>query len=124
MKLLRSMLAAVLAAAALLASAQQAPFMPIGTTNVAVTGTAQTLTMPNLAGATRQMVFTNVGTQTVFFVCDGTNSASPTTATASNGMPIMANSQFVTTLNNAIVSCSVIAAGTGSTLYATSGFGQ
>lgn len=124
MKLLRSMLVALAAAAALLASAQQAPFNPIATSSIAVTGTAQTHTLPNVAGATRQMVFTNIGTLTVFFLCNGTSETAPTTATASNGMPMLASTQFVLTLHQSITSCSVIASGAGSTLYTTAGFGQ
>jgi hypothetical protein len=125
MKLLRNMLAALLAAAALVAAAQQAPFAPASTTNIAVTASAQTFTLPSvMVGVNRQMVLTNVGSQTVFAVCDGTLSAAPTTATTSNGMPLLANSQVVITMQYTISSCSVIAAAVGSTLYATSGIGQ
>lgn len=109
---------------ALSALAQQAPFTPVATTSIAVTASAQTHTLPNVAGATRQMVFTNVGTQTVFFLCDGTLQTAPTTVTSSNGMPIGAGVAFIVTLPYQITRCSVIAGSTGSTLYTTSGFGQ
>lgn len=101
------------------ASAQMIPFSPLTTVNVVVTGTAQTLALPtDQSGVTSaQVVIQNVGTQTVFFRTDGT------TATASNGMPIQAGQAFVITITNKLFSLSVIAATTGSTLYATVGVG-
>jgi hypothetical protein len=107
------------------AAAQLNPFTPVSTASIAVTGTAQTLTLPLAnTGMARQVVLSNVGTQTVFLVCDGINGTSPTTATTSNGMPMLANTQIVISLGAAVISCSVIASTTGSTLYATGGSGS
>jgi len=88
------------------------------TTALAVTGSNQTLTLsPNGGAMTRSMRLANIGTQTVF-VALGTVTSSVTTS-----MPILANSVEVFTLPASITTLSVIAAGTGSTLYATIGDG-
>lgn len=118
MKTLR-LLAASLALVAL--SAFSAPFAPLDTTNLAVTGTAQNLTLSTERVANtfqRQVVLTNIGTQTVFFRHDGT------TATVANGMPLIANSQVVLTLPYSTNALSAIAGAVGSTLYATVGAGE
>jgi hypothetical protein len=88
------------------------------TTALAVTGSNQTLTLlPNGGAMTRSMRLANIGTQTVF-VALGTVTSSVTTS-----MPILANSVEVFTLPASITTLSVIADGTGSTLYATIGDG-
>lgn len=114
----------LLAGLALLASLAQAqtqpPFQPINTASIAVTGTAQTLTLPtDLSGTGKvQYVVANIGTQTVFYRCDGT------VATAGNGMPIGAGVTFLVSLPASTTTCSVIAGSTGSTVYFTVGVGQ
>jgi hypothetical protein len=119
--MLRRLLFAILLGLSFGAHAQLFPFQlsAVDTTNLAVTSSAQNITLPSAQAGpvSRQIVFSNVGTQTVFFRCDGA------TATVSNAMPIMANSQFILTHSSA-ATCSAIAVGTGSTLYATSGIGQ
>jgi hypothetical protein len=121
--MLRRFLLACLAGLALCANAQTInPFQPqdgVSTTSLAVTGTAQNITLPvgSPAGAYRQLVFTAVGTVTIFYRCDGV------TATVANSMPMLANSQFIVTIPGSVLTCSVIAGGVGTTLYATSGFG-
>lgn len=88
------------------------------TTALAVTESNQTLTLsPNGGAMTRSIRLVNIGTQTVF-VALGTVTSSVTTS-----MPILANSVEVFTLPAGITTLSVIAAGTGSTLYATVGDG-
>jgi hypothetical protein len=89
------------------------PFSPKGdTVNIAVTGTAQDLALTEGHGTVR---IANVGNQTVFIHFQ-------TTATVSNGIPLLANSAEVFA-KGAASSLSVIAAGTGSTLYVTTGEG-
>jgi hypothetical protein len=107
-----------LLALSLALSAGAEPFRPAETSNIAVTGTAQSLTLPAPSVSLRQVVLTNVGTQTVFYRDDGT------TATAANGMPLLANSQVVVSIKNNTTALSVIAATTGSTLYVTVGAGE
>lgn len=109
----------VLAAGAVFAQTI-APFLPQGTTSVAVTGTAQTLSIgtTTLPSTLTQLVLTNVGTQTVFYRADGT------TATTSNAMPIIANSHVTVSVPSYTTALSVISSTTGSTLYATVGAGQ
>jgi hypothetical protein len=126
---LRHIIAAgILAAAASVALAQQDPFTPArgaNTTNVAATSAAATLTLPTtIAGLTRQVVITTIGSQIAFFLCDGTSTSSPTTATVSNAQPAMPYTAFILTLPSSITACSVIAAASGSTVYATVGFGR
>lgn len=121
---------AVLAAALLAVAAQAFPFVPVGpTTNLAVTASAQSITLPTVVSTPSSVryaadfglqsyVLSNLGTQTVFLRCDGT------TATASNAMPLLANAQVVVSLDKSVTTCSAIAASTGSTLYATVGAGE
>ena len=113
-------LLALFAALPIFAAAQLSPFAQFAqsTVNVAVTGTAQNLTIATAEVSARQVVFTNVGTQTVFFRCDGV------TATSSNAMPLLSNSQVVLTIPGPQTTCSAIASTTGSTMYATVGSGQ
>ena len=90
-------------------------FSPMGdTVNVAVTGTAQSLT---LTVGNYNVRLANVGTQTIFVRFDGT------TATATNALPMLPNTveMFAKGASTAI---SVIAGTTGSTLYATTGVGE
>jgi hypothetical protein len=106
------------------------PFVPTGpTTNLAVTASAQNLTLPTVSSVPSQLaavtdlglysyLLVNVGTQTVFFRCDGV------TATVSNATPIAAGMAYAISLDKAITTCSGIAASTGSTLYATIGRGE
>ena len=95
-----------------------AAFAQIGATvNVAVTGTAQTLTpTPPATNVDATVRLANIGTQTVFVNFQAT-------ATTANGIPILANSVEVFALG-AAASLSVIAAAVGSTLYATTGMGE
>lgn len=125
MKRFFAAIAACLLSAAALAAP---PLFPLGTTNVAVTGTAATLTLSTATTSARirsidnlglkQLVLTNVGTQTVFVTVDGT------TATAANGMPLLPNSQVVVSVDFSQATVSAIASSTGSTLYATLGIGE
>jgi hypothetical protein len=120
--MLRRLLFAILLGLSFGAHAQLFPFQlsAVDTTNLAVTSSAQNITLPSAQAGpvSRQIVFSQTsGTQTVFIRCDGA------TATVSNAMPIMANSQFILTHSSA-ATCSAIAVGTGSTLYTTSGIGQ
>lgn len=88
------------------------------TSALAVIGSNQTLKLsPNGGAMTRSIRLANIGTQTVF-VALGTETSSVTTS-----MPILANSVEVFTLPASIDTLSVIAADTGSTLYATIGDG-
>jgi hypothetical protein len=125
---MKRILAALAACLASLAFAF--PFVPIGpTTNLSVTGTAANITLPTAGTAPTQVastadfglytyVFSNIGTQTIFFRCDGT------TATASNAMPIQAGKDYEIALDKSVTACSFIAAGAGSSVYATIGKGQ
>jgi hypothetical protein len=85
------------------------------TSSLAVTGTAQNLTLPTMmqGGAVRLL---NVGTQVVFVRFDAV------TVTVANGMPLMPGmpEAFGIGADDAI---QAIAAGAGSTLYATMGDG-
>ena len=94
-------------------------FSPIGdTVNVAVTATAQTLTLtsPGAGTGNATLRLANKGSETVFFHFLAT-------ATLSNGVPILPNTVEVFDLGG-LTSLSVIAAATGSTLYATTGVGD
>lgn len=98
------------------------PFQPAptaaSTTALAVTAANQTMTLsPNGGTQTRSVRLANIGTQTVF-VALGTVTSSVTTS-----MPVLANSVEVFTLPGGVTTLSVIAAATGSTLYATIGDG-
>jgi hypothetical protein len=87
------------------------------TVNVAVTGSAQNLTFTAPATNTSPVLrLCNIGTQTVFINFQAT-------ATVSNGIPLLANSAE-TFEQGSTTTLSVIAATTGSTLYATTGFGE
>lgn len=121
-------LALALAAVAIAASAF--PFVPTGpTTNLVVTASAQSLTLPTVLSVPSQAstvtdfglysyLLVNIGTQTVFFRCDGV------TATVSVGTPIAAGMAYVISLDKTVTACSAIAGSTGSTLYATVGRGE
>jgi hypothetical protein len=100
----------------------QYPFCPVptaaNTLAQAVTGSSATFTLPSLATGTEQsIVFTNVGTQTVFWAW-GTVTASVTTS-----MPIIANTAQTIAVPYGVTTISVIAGSTGSTLYLTLGTG-
>lgn len=96
-------------------------FRPLAATqNLAVTGTAQTVTLNNTQG-TRAIRFCNIGTQTVFVLF---GEATQTAATTANAIPIPAGQTEVFTLNNLVTTYSAIAAGTGSTIYSTIGEGM
>lgn len=96
-------------------------FRPLADTqNVVVTGTAQTLTF-NYQIGTNAMRVCNIGTQTVFVVIN--DATSNKTATVAIGMPIPAGNTEVFTVGNGNQTMSIIAAGTGSTLYVTQGEG-
>lgn len=98
-------------------SLQLRAFRPLSATqNLAVTASAQTVTFNNLNG-TRAVRMTNKGVQDVFITFDGT------TSTTTTGMILPAGATEVFTLGNDVTSISVIANGTGSTLYTTIGEG-
>lgn len=89
-------------------------FAPQGdTVNIAVTGTAQTLTLPTGTG---NMRLANEGPQTVFLHFQST-------ATLANGMRLLPNTVEVFG-KGSLGSISVIAAAVGSTLSATTGEGE
>ena len=98
------------------------PFQPAptasSTTALAVTESNHTMTLsPNGGAQTRSVRLANIGTQTVF-VALGT-----VTSSVTRSMPVLANSVEVFTLPGGVTTLSVIAASTGSTLYATIGDG-
>ena len=98
------------------------PFQPISgaatSQSLAVTASSQTLTVP----ATENVLLTVVGSQTVFF-------AFGPTATAANSTPLLGNSAQTfslpggATLLPGPAQLTFVAAGTGSTVYVTSGAG-
>jgi hypothetical protein len=102
------------------------PFLPQTTVNIAVTASAQTLAAPQISnpGPLWQYVITSTAspssgcTQPTFFTVDGS------TATSSNGAPVLPNSAFLISVPKAISGMSVIGAGVGCTLYVTVGVGQ
>ncbi len=101
-------------------STQWRAFRPLAATqNIAVTATAQTQTL-NYALGTFAIRFCNVGTQTVFILA---GEASQTAATTTNAIPIPSGQTEIFTFSNGVVSFSVIAGSTGSTLYTTVGEG-
>jgi hypothetical protein len=124
---MRRLFTAALFAVANAAFAQGMPFIPQLSVNVAVTGTAQTLAVPQITnpGPLWQYVVTSTAspltgcTQPSFFTVDGT-----TVATVGNGMPILPNSAFLISVPKAITSWSVIGADVGCTFYVTVGVGQ
>ena len=101
---------------------QNYPFQPAATaastSSIAVTAANQTLTLsPTVGMDGGTMRVTNVGTQTVFMAF-GTVTASVTTS-----MPLPAGTVEAFSLPGGVNTLSVIAAGTGSTLYVTVGSG-
>lgn len=103
-------------------SVQKRAFRPQGvnnTVNLAVTGTSQTLAIPNTAQGTRALRIVNSGTQTVFLDFVTTTG----TAVATTSMPMLANTIEIFTFGNDITHVSAIAATTGSTIYITPGEG-
>lgn len=98
-------------------STQFRAFRPLAPTqNIAVTATAQSLALTNTVGNSVAVRFANIGTQTVFVTFDNT------VATATNGVPLPAGQVEAFTITTQYP-LSVIAAGTGSTLYVTVGEG-
>lgn len=101
---------------------QQYPFQPIAgaatTLNIAVTASNQefTLPVPPADGCTVRLV--NVGSQTVFWAYGSV------TAAVAKSTPILPNTVEVFTLPGGVTAIGVIAAATGSTLYATVGEGS
>ena len=98
------------------------PFQPVGgvanTSTIAVTASNQPLTLSPAVGSDGGSIrIANVGTQTVFLAF-GTGTASVTTS-----MPIPAGGVEVFSCPGGLSTLSVIAAATGSTLYATPGTG-
>lgn len=101
-------------------STNQRAFRPLAATqNIAVTATAQTVTL-NFSLGTFAIRFCNVGTQTVFVL---PGEATQTAATVSNAIPIPAGATEILTMSQGTLSYSVIATATGSTLYSTCGEG-
>lgn len=96
-------------------------FRPLAQTqNLAVTATAQTITL-NYPIGTNAIRVCNVGTQTVFFVVNDSQSANVATITTST--PIPAGNTEVFTLGQGALNVSLVAAAVGSTLYITQGEG-
>lgn len=98
------------------------PFQPVpgasNTTNAAVTASSAQLTLPTpMANGPQTIMLTNIGTQTVFWAF-GSVTASLTTS-----MPLLAGTTQSFTLPDGVTQISVIAANTGSILYATLGTG-
>ena len=101
---------------------QNYPFSPAGgmasTTNIAVTAVSQQLTLPPIPNDGATVLLTNVGTQTVFFGY-GVGTASITTS-----VPLLAGSSQTFDVSQGVSQIAVIAAATGSTLYASVGRGS
>lgn len=97
------------------------PFSPVGdTVNIAVTAASQALLLTSLGATSGTVRLVNIGNQTIFLKF-GT---SGTTTTTAAGFPLMPNTAEIFAFgSNAITHVAVIAATTGSTLYATSGQG-
>lgn len=89
--------------------------------NVAVTAASQVLQLTSL-GQSQQgtLVLSNIGPNTVFIKLGPVGQ----TVTVSNGYPLLANSKETITFPGEVTHVAVIAAATGNTLYASSGFGQ
>jgi len=105
-----------------MSTAQLRAFRALGvnkTVNVAVTAASQALTIPDVPFGTRSLRLANIGTQTVF-IDFGTTSG---TASLTTSIPLIANTSEVFTIDNNITYVNVIAASTGSTMYATYGEG-
>jgi len=100
---------------------QQYPFQPSATAattlNIAVTAANQTFTIPAPASNGGTIRLANVGSQVVFWAY-GTVTSAVATST-----PLLPNTAEVFTLPGGVTRLSVIAAATGSTLYATIGEG-
>lgn len=93
-------------------------FQPTGdTVNIGLSASSQPLTLPNMGDVSSNIVITNIGTQTLFFKLG--NSA--VTVTASNGMPIIANTSRPIARGDATTIAVIGAA--GSTVYVTAGLG-
>lgn len=94
-------------------------FKPVGATqNIAVTASAQALTLNNLIG-TRTIRLFNSGTLNVFVdFTTGANSATTTTS-----IPIAPGSVELFTIASDVSTVSVLSSGTGNTLYTTIGEG-
>jgi len=94
------------------------------TTLLVVTASNQTMTLPTFGtnsdggGIAQQIRLTASGTAVIFWAT-GTVTASVTTST-----PMLAGTVEVFSLPNGITTISVIGAATGTTLYATAGFGS
>ena len=98
------------------------PFCPVPTASntlaQAATASSATFTLPPLAVGTEQsLVFTNIGTQTVFWAWGAV------TASVTTSMPLLANTSQPFAVPYGITAISIIAPSTGSTLYATLGTG-
>jgi hypothetical protein len=98
-----------------------APNSPNATINVAVTASSQALG-PLKVSSTSQVRFVNSGTQTVFIDVVSAAASAPT-ATAATSMPMLPNTVEVFSVPQG-AQIAVIAAATGSTLYATVGDGM
>ena len=96
------------------------PLQNGSTQNIVVTGTTQNQVItPNTIGV-RSIRFVNSGTQVVFIAFGKDNTV---TVTAANGIPILANTTAIFTLDQDISYVAAIAGATGSTLYYTVGQG-
>lgn len=101
-------------------STNQRAFRPLAATqNIAVTASAQTVTL-NFSLGTFAIRFCNVGTQTVFVL---PGESTQTAATVTNAIPIPSGQTEIFTVSQGTLSFSVIAPATGSTLYTTCGEG-
>ena len=99
------------------------PFKAVGdTVNIAVNASSQVLL---LTPGSDNVIVTNIGTQIVFIQFGN----STTTVTVDNGYPLLANStqsfsKNGVTSNKLDTHCAVIAAGTGSRVYVSTGEGK
>lgn len=101
-------------------STQLRAFRPLAATqNIAVTATAQTVTL-NLSFGVFAVRFCNIGTQTVF-VLPGEDTQ--VAATVSNAIPLQAGQTDIFTFSKGTTTFSVISSAIGSTLYTTVGEG-
>ena len=101
-------------------STQLRAFRPLGATqNIAVTASAQTVTLVPTLG-TFVIRFCNIGTQTVFVL---PGELTQVAATTTNAIPIPAGQTEIFTMSQGTTTFSVIAGATGSTLYTTVGEG-
>lgn len=101
-------------------STNQRAFRPLAATqNLAVTASAQTVTL-NYPMGTTALRLCNIGTQTIFILF---GEVSQTAATVTNAIPIPAGQTEIFTVSQGTITYSVIAPATGSTLYSTVGEG-